>query len=45
MPAGPVPTTAIRSGAKSEGSERAKTGAPQVWKVGEAAAGAGARSA
>lgn len=34
MPAGPVPTTAIRSGAKSEGRERAKPGASQARKSG-----------
>ncbi len=45
MPAGPVPTTAIRSGAKSDGSERGKEGSPQVWKLGEATAGPGSRSA
>ncbi|CAO0829432.1 hypothetical protein SMICM17S_07529 [Streptomyces microflavus] len=36
MPAGPVPTTATRMGAKSEGRPRSKVGSPQAWKFGPA---------
>ncbi len=34
IPAGPVPTTATRSGPKSDGRLRSKTGSPQTWKFG-----------
>ncbi|MGY3684373.1 hypothetical protein ACVWXU_007996 [Streptomyces sp. TE33382] len=44
MPAGPVPTTATLSGAKSEGRIREKDGSPQAWKVGPSGGGTGAAS-
>lgn len=44
MPAGPVPTTATRIGAKSDGRLRSKAGSPQEWKFGPSSAGRGSSS-